>query len=307
MRRIIILLFVLLSSLSVLGQQEAMYSQYMFNKLAINPAYAGSRDSFFATALFRTQWVGIKGAPETKTISLDGSFHNRKLGLGVQVFNYNIGITNLNGGSLTYAYRIFMENSTLAFGLQGGATHIKADLNSVNLEDPNPDQAFLQNIDQVLLNFGAGIYYNTERFYFGLSTPHLLRNRFNLNSDGNTNDLSSRQYLHLFINSGYIFDLDEDLKIKPSILFYGIQGSPIQIDINTNLYIKDLLSAGLQYRTTGAVALMAEVQITPKVRMGYFYDKSTTKLVRFSSGSHEIMLRYEFGSEKGKVISQKYF
>lgn len=307
MRRIIILLSVLLSSLNVMGQQEAMYSQYMFNKLAINPAYAGSRDSLIATALFRTQWVGIKGAPETKTISLDRSFRNRKLGLGVQVFNYNIGITKLNGGSLSYAYRIFMENSTLAFGLQGGATHIKADLNSVNLGNPSPDQAFLQNLDQVLLNFGAGIYYNTDRFYFGLSTPHLLRNRFNLNSDGNTNDLSSRQYLHLFINSGYIFDLEEDLKIKPSILFYGIQGSPIQIDISTNLYIKDLLSVGLQCRTTGAVAIMAEVQVTPKVRMGYFYDRSTTKLVKFSSGSHELMLRYEFGSEKGKVISQKYF
>lgn len=307
MLRIGILLFVLLSSLSVLGQQEAMYSQYMFNKLAINPAYAGSRDILSATALFRTQWVGIKGAPETKTISFDGSLHNRKLGLGVQVFNYNIGITKLNGGFVSYAYRIFMENSTLAFGLQGGATHIKADLNSVNLGDPNPDQAFLQNINQVLLNFGAGIYYTRDRFYFGFSTPHLLSNRLSNNSDVNTNDLVTRQYLHLFVTSGYVFDLGEDFKIKPSLLFKGIQGAPVQLDINTNLYIKDILSVGIQYRTSAAMAAMAEVQISPQVRMGYSYDRSTTKLVKFNSGSHELMLRYEFGFKKGKVASQKYF
>ncbi len=303
MKKIGILLSVLLSSLGAMGQQEALYSQYMFNKLAINPAYAGSRDSLFATALYRTQWVGLKGAPETKTISLDGSFRNSKLGFGVQVFNYNIGITNLNGGSLSYAYRIFMENSTLAFGLQGGATHIKADLNSVNLGNETPDRAFLQNLDQVLWNFGAGIYYNTERFYVGFSTPHLLNKRQNLNSDQNTNDLSSRQYVHLFVSSGYIFDLGEDFKIKPSVLFKGIQGSPIQIDINTSLYIKELLSVGLQYRTSAAIAAMMEFKITPRVRMGYSYDRSTTKLANFNSGSHELMLGYGFG--RGSVVGKQ--
>ena len=307
MIRIGILLFVLLSSLSVLGQQEAMYSQYMFNKLAINPAYAGSRDRSSATALFRSQWVGIKGAPETKTISFDMPLRNKKLGLGVQVFNYNIGITKLNGGFVSYAYRIFMENSTLAFGLQGGATHIKADLNSVNLGDPNPDQAFLQNINQVLLNFGAGIYYTRDRFYFGFSTPHLLSNRLSNNSDVNKNDLVTRQYLHLFVTSGYVFDLGEDFKLKPSLLFKGIQGAPVQLDINTNLYIKDILSVGIQYRTGAAMAAMAEVQISPQVRMGYSYDRSTTKLVKFNSGSHELMLRYEFDFKKEKTVSAKYF
>ena len=307
MIRIGILLFVLLSSLSVLGQQEAMYSQYMFNKLAINPAYAGSRDRSSATALFRSQWVGIKGAPETKTISFDMPLRNKKLGLGVQVFNYNIGITKLNGGFVSYAYRIFMENSTLAFGLQGGATHIKADLNSVNLGDPNPDQAFLQNINQVLLNFGAGIYYTRDRFYFGFSTPHLLSNRLSNNSDVNKNDLVTRQYLYLFVTSGYVFDLGEDFKLKPSLLFKGIQGAPVQLDINTNLYIKDILSVGIQYRTGAAMAAMAEVQISPQVRMGYSYDRSTTKLVKFNSGSHELMLRYEFDFKKEKTVSAKYF
>ena len=133
MRRICIILSVLLSSLNVLGQQDAMYSQYMFNTLAINPAYAGSRDMLSATAMLRSQWVGIAGAPETQTISFDMPLRNKKIGLGVQAFNDNIGITNLNGGFVSYAYRILMEKSTLAFGLQGGASHFKADFSSVNL------------------------------------------------------------------------------------------------------------------------------------------------------------------------------
>lgn len=295
MKNIGILLCVLLSSLGAMGQQEALYSQYMFNKLAINPAYAGSRDSLTATALYRTQWVGLKGAPETKTISIDGSFRNRKLGLGVQIFNYNIGITKLNGGSLSYAYRIFLENSTLAFGLQGGATHIKADFSSVNLGNETPDRAFLQNLDQVLWNFGTGIYYNTKRFYVGISTPHLFNKRYNVDSDQISSGADSRQYLHLFFTSGYIFDLGEDFKVRPSVLFKKIQGAPIQIDINTNLYIKELLSVGLQYRTSSAIAAMVEFKITPKVHLGYSYDRSTTKLANFNSGSHELLLGYGFG------------
>lgn len=306
MIRISILLLGLLSSLSVLGQQEAMYSQYMFNKLAINPAYAGSRDRSSATALFRSQWVGIKGAPETKTISFDMPLRNKKLGLGVQAFNYNMGITNLNGGFVSYAYRIFMEDHTLAFGLQGGASHIKADLSSVNLGNQNTDLAFLQNIDQVQLNFGAGIYYNTDRFYFGVSIPHLLKNTFN-NSEVYNNGQITREYLHFFISSGYVFRLDEDFKLKPSFLFKGIQGAPIQLDLNTNLWIKDVFSVGVQYRTSADIAVMGEVQINPHIRMGYSYDRTISKLVKFNSGSHELMLRYEFDFKKEKTVSAKYF
>lgn len=298
MKKLSILLFAVLNSISVMAQQEALYSQYVFNKLAINPAYAGSRDSLFATALYRTQWVGIKGAPETKTISIDGSFRNKKLGFGVQVFNYNIGITKLNGGSLSYAYRIFMENSTLSFGLQGGATHIKADLNTVNLGNETPDQAFLNNLDQVLMNFGAGIYYQSEKFYLGFSAPHLFNNRVNMDSDQNPNEMDSRQYLHVFFDAGYTFDLGEDFKIKPSILFKGIQGSPIQIDINTSLYIKELFSLGFQYRSSSAIAALAEFKITPRVRLGYSYERATTRLATFNSGSHELMLGYGFGKRE---------
>ena len=307
MKKIILILSILCSSLSVLGQQDAMYSQYMFNTLAINPAYAGSRNIMSATTLLRTQWVGIEGAPKTQTISFDMPLRNEKLGIGVQAFNYKMGITNLSGGFASFAYRIPMDNSTLAFGLQAGASHIKADLSSVNLGNPTPDQKFLKNMDQVFLNFGTGVYFNSERFYLGVSVPHLLKNTLNNNSLNISDGQLSLAQLHLFVTSGYVIDLGPDFKLKPSFLFKGIQGAPIQVDLNTNLWIKDVFSVGAQYRTGSAVAAMLEIQVTPQVRVGYSYDRSITKLAEFNSGSHEIMLRYELDFNRTRDLSPRYF
>lgn len=308
MKRIIILFSILLCGLKVLGQQEAMYSQYMFNKLGINPAYAGNREVSGVTALFRAQWVGINGAPETKTISYDGLMQNRKVGLGFQAFNYKMGITNLNGGFVSYAYRIIFTGSTLAFGLQGGASKIKADLNSVNLGNTAQDEAFLQNLDEVFINFGAGLFFNTDRFYIGLSSPHLLKNRLRDNNQSTPDGQFTVQDLHIFVTSGYLFNLGHDFILKPSFLFKRIQGSPIQLDLNANLYIMEMFSIGAQYRTNNALAGMAEIQVTPRIRLGYSYERSTTKLVEFNSGTHEIMLRYEFKNNRERlIINPRYF
>lgn len=307
MKRVSILLFaMILGSFDLMAQQEAMYAQYMFNKLSINPAYAGSREVSGVTALFRTQWVGIDGAPETKTISYDGLLPNSKVGLGIQAFNYKMGITNLNGGFVSYAYRINFLNSALAFGLQGGAAHIRADLNSVNLGNTTPDEAFLQNLNEVYVNFGAGLYFNTERFYIGLSSPHLLQNRLRDNNPSTPDGQFNLQDVHVFLNSGYLLDLGDDFILKPSFLLKRIQGSPIQLDLNTNLYIMDMFSIGAQYRTNNALAGTAEIQVTPGIRVGYLYERSTTKLVEFNSGSHEIMLRFVFANKKG-VTNPRYF
>lgn len=301
------LLFTVFNALSVLAQQDAMYSQYRFNTLAINPAYAGSRDRLSTTAMLRSQWAGVEGAPETKTLSFDMPIRNRKLGIGMQFFNEKVGVSNLSGGFISYAYRIFMENSTLAFGLQAGASHFKADLTSVDLGDQIQDQTFLQNTNEVYLNFGTGAYYNSRNFYLGLSMPHLFKNTLNnIDVSAITNGEIKRQYLHVFIASGYVVELDKDFKIVPSFLFKGIQGAPVQIDFNANLWIKDSFSIGAQYRSSSSIAAMMEVQISPQIRVGYSYDRSLTKLANFNSASHEIMLRYEFGFEK-EVLSPRYF
>lgn len=308
MKRIGVLWFILLFALSVKAQQDAMYTQYKFNNLAINPAYAGSRDMVSATVLLRSQWVGVEGAPETQTVSLDMPLMNRKLGLGVQVFNDQAGVTNLRGGFMSFAYRIFMENSTLAFGLQGGASNLQADLSSVDHRNPNPDQAFFQNTNEIFVNFGTGVYFNTRNFYVGLSVPQLLKNKLNNNNiTAGTSGQVNRQYLHLFVASGYVIELDENFKIVPSVLVKGIQGAPVQVDLNANFWIKDIFSVGAQYRSSTSLAALMEIQVSSQIRMGYSYDRAITRLANVKSGSHEIMLRYEFGSRNSNALSPRYF
>ena len=189
------------------AQQDAMYTQYAFNALALNPAYAGSRNNVLnATALYRRQWIGIEGAPETQTLSFDMPVNEKRVGLGVQFFNDKIGITKTTGAYASYAYRIEMENGNLALGLQAGMTNFRADFTSVALNTGSPtDPAFSENINKFLPNFGAGVYFNTDRFYVGASVPHLFNNKLTDHTVDVSNSFS-RQYIHTFITMGYVFD-----------------------------------------------------------------------------------------------------
>lgn len=290
-----------------IAQQEAMYSQYMFNTLAINPAYAGSRNVTSATALYRSQWVGIQGAPTTATFSIDAPIDNKKIGLGLQVFNDRLGITNTTGAFGSYAFRIPMGKGILAMGLQAGASQYRADFTSVNLgSDNTPDQAFSTNVNKTLVDFGVGLYYSTDKFYLGLSSPQLLNNQLHNFTVQNNNSFDG-QAMHLFLATGYVFPLNDDLHLKPSVLIKYVKGAPIEGDLNATLWIRDILGIGAQYRTEADISGMVEFQVSPQIRLGYSYDRSTTPLVQFNSGSHEIMIRYEFGSTKGKILSPRYF
>lgn len=294
-------------SLSLKAQQDAMYTQYMFNMMGVNPAYAGSRGVLSATALHRRQWVGIDGAPETSTISFDMSTRDNKVGLGIQAFNDKIGITRTTGFYTSYAYRIhFNENRALAIGLQGGISNYKADLTKVDLTDDD-DIAFSQNVNVILPSFGAGVYYNSDRFYAGFSIPNLVKSYLRKDVIYYRADVIAKKYLHFFFIAGYVFDLNDDLKLKPSTLVKVVRGAPVQLDANLNLWIKDVVSVGGSYRTGDAVSGLLEVQITDQLRIGYAYDHPISKLVKYNQGTHEIMLRYEFGWEKGKVLSPRYF
>lgn len=292
---------------NVNAQQDAMYSQYMFNTMAINPAYAGSRNVISATALYRNQWTGLDGAPETATFSIDAPISSKRMGIGLQVYNDKAGIIKNTGAILSYAYRIRMEKGTLSFGLQGGLKQYSANFSQVNLSNGNNiDPAFSENINKILFDSGAGIYYNSDRFYIGLAAMDLLRNRFsNYQSPGIS--LGSREDIHLFLTTGYVFPLSDDFKLKPSILVKGVKGAPIEADVNATLWIKDVIAIGAQYRTSADMAGILELQASPQIRIGYSYDYSTTNLSKVNSGSHEIMLRYEFGSNISKFLSPRYF
>ncbi len=284
------------------AQQDAMYTQYMFNALALNPAYAGSRNVISATALYRNQWTGITGAPETTTFTIDAPINDKKIGLGLQVFNDRLGITKTTGVVASGAYRIRMDKGTLSFGLQGSVSSFRANYQNVNLDQTgtNTDAAFQDDVSNTLFNVGTGVYYNSDKFYVGLSAPELVPNKL-------ASTRLSTQEIHLFLTAGIVFDLGEDYKLKPSILVKQVTGAPIEGDLNATFWIKDVIGIGAQYRTNADVSGLFEVQATPQIRIGYSYDHSITTLQNHNDGSHEIMLRYEFGYNKSKFISPRFF
>lgn len=305
--RLLLTWAILLASNSVMAQQDPMFTQYMFNTLAINPAYTGSRNVVSATALVRSQWTGIEGAPKTGTFTIDAPIMDKRFGIGLQLLTDKLGVTQTNAAAVSLAYRVRLDEGSLSFGLQGNVSQYRANLTSVALgSESTYDPAFAYNVNKTLFNFGTGAYYNTDRFYLGLSAQDLVPNRLSEPS-ANGDRLAGKQALHVFLSSGYVFPIAEDLNLKPSFLLKYVHGSPIEGDINGTLWIKDAIGIGVQYRTSADVAGLLEIQASPQIRIGYSYDKSITKLQNFNSGSHEIMLRYEFGFERGKIISPRYF
>ncbi|WP_407430972.1 type IX secretion system membrane protein PorP/SprF [Arcticibacter sp.] len=305
---IILVTLMLAISFGSMAQQNAMYSQYMFNTMAVNPAYAGSRNVVSATALHRNQWSGMEGAPKTTTLTIDAPVRNKRVGLGLQLINDQLGISKTTGAVLSYAYRIRMDKGSLAFGVQGSGVQYRADYTGVDLGSGGAyDPAFAENVNKMLFNFGTGVYYNSDKFYIGLSAQDLLNTRITEYEAPDDAAGGSFKNLHLFFAAGYVFALDETFKLKPSVLVKGVKGAPVEADINAMLWVNDIIAVGGQYRTSADVAGILEIQATPQIRIGYSYDYSITRLRNFNSGSHEIMLRYEFGFERGKILSPRYF
>lgn len=296
---------------NTLAQQDAMYSQYMFNMLTVNPAYAGSRDVLSTTAMYRRQWLNIKGAPTTALISADMPLRKEKMGLGLMIVNDKIGITNTLGVYGSYAYRIKLrDRGVLALGLSAGASNYAANLSSVESNpDGISDPAFSQNLSKWMPNFGGGIYYSTDRFYAGASLPHLLNNSLNSTNaiSLGTSSKNASQYRHLFVMAGYVFKISPTVVCKPSFLTKYVANSPIQIDINANFWFQDKIGIGASYRSADGMVAMFECQLNSQLRLGYAYEFPLTRLSKYTSGSHEILLRYEFGFDKGQILSPRYF
>jgi len=286
------------------AQQEAMYSQYMFNTMAVNPAYAGSREVFSITGLARAQWRGIEGAPLSQTLSLDAPVRNKKVGLGLIVFNDKIGYTHNSGVHGSYAYRLRLKRSTFSMGLKLGIVQYTANLNQARLSvgSTSDDAGFQNNISVYIPSAGAGFYFNSDKYYFGASIPNLYSTQLSRDAKINVN-----KYDHIFLMSGYVFSLNQDLKLKPSVLVKYVSGAPIEMDLNVNLWFYDRIGIGASYRTGDALIAMFEVQVKNNFRVGYSYDYTITQLRKYTTGSHEIILRYEFGFGKDKIITPRYF
>lgn len=301
-----LMVLILTASVSVKAQQHPMYSQYMFNMMNINPAYAGSRGVLTATALYRNQWVGIEGAPQTTSLGFDMPINSKMIGIGLQMYDDRLGIERTTGLNASYAFRIQLtESGTLSLGLQAGVLNYRANYSEVRTFQPN-DPSFNQNISGILPAAAAGIYYNSDRFYFGVSVPALLKTK--ISTDGVTDIASvTGRDVHLYATTGFVLKLNQDLVLKPSILVKAVSGAPTEFDFNGNLWIQNVIAFGFSYRTGDAIVGMAELQLSRQLRLGYAYDKTFTDLGNVNSGTHELMLRMEFGSSSGKVASPRYF
>ena len=298
-----------LSTNPVHAQTEPMYSQYMYNMLGVNPAYAGNREALSLNFFQRNQWVGLKGAPKTTSLSLDQSIKDGKMGWGMQVYDDRLGVEAATGfnGMLSTRIRI-SEKGILSGGLSFGMMNYRINLNDVsNRNNPN-DPSFISTDKPSKWNpsVGMGVYYNTDRFYAGISTPSVLKSRL-ASYENLITSIDKSDAFHLFANAGYVFDINEEVKLKPSTMVKMVSGAPVEVDVNMNIWLKDILGLGGSYRTGDAFVSMVELQATQQIRIGYAYDVPFNPLKYFTKGSHELMLRYEFGNFKTKIKSTRYF
>jgi type IX secretion system PorP/SprF family membrane protein len=255
--------------------------------LGVNPAYAGNREALSFNFFQRNQWNGIKGAPKTTSVSLDQSIKDGKIGWGMQVFDDRLGVEAATGFNGMLSTRIQVsEKGILSGGLSFGLMNYRINLNDVqNRNNPN-DPSFITTNNPSRWNpsLGMGVYYNTDRFYAGVSTPSILKSRLASYEDF-ISSIDKSNAFHLFANTGYVFDVNEDLKLKPSTMLKMVSGAP----------------------TGDAFVGMVELQATPNLRLGYAYDLPFNPLKYFTRGSNELMLRYEFGNNKTKIKSTRYF
>jgi len=292
--KFILIVLTTVSAISVYAQQDAQFSMYMFNGMAINPAYAGSRERVALTALYRHQWAGFEGAPKTFTFTAHAPVLNDRIGIGGGITSDNIGVMNLISFNSNYAYRVKFKNETkLAMGISVTFNNFRqrfSEITAGNEGDPN----FAQNLSVWSPNFGTGVYYYGEKFYVGASIPHLINSNLNKSFQFSGTEAVARQWRHYFFTGGYVFDLGENFKLKPSVLVKYVNNAPVSVDGNLGLLIKEVLWLGASYRHKDAVIGMIEYNFLNSFRLGYAYDFTTSDLGRYTSGTHEIMLGYEF-------------
>ncbi|RED21905.1 type IX secretion system PorP/SprF family membrane protein [Flavobacterium cutihirudinis] len=287
------------------AQQDAQYTQYMYNTIAINPAYAGSRGVLSVFGLYRTQWIGLDGAPKTSTFSVNTPLNDSNLGLGVSLVNDKIGPTNENTLSADLSYSIQTSASAkLSFGIKATGNLFNVDVSKLSFEDQE-DPQFQDLSNKFTPNIGAGVYWHSDKAYLGFSIPNFIEtNRYDDNDTAIFKDK-----INYYLMAGYVFNLDklEYIKFKPALLTKMVQGAPLQVDVSGNFMFYDKLTLGLAYRWSASVSAMAGFQISEGLYVGYGYDHETTQLRRYNSGSHEVFLRFEFFNNYNKMISPRFF
>ena len=306
MKKIVTLVFVLISGLSY-AQQDAQFSNYMYNTLSFNPAYAGSRGTTSIYLSQRSQWVGLDGAPTTNALSYHSPLGSSNLGIGVSFLNDAIGPVEENLVSLDMSYTIQTSyDYKLAFGLRASAHMLNVDFTQLNIFNPSDVLAQRNINNRVSPNIGFGMFWYSEKSYVGFSIPNLLETR-HINKDLNSSVSSlSKERLHYHFTAGHVFNINQDILFKPAILTKIVSGAPFQLDLSSNFQIYDKFTLGASYRLDAAVSFLGGFQINRNWLLGYAYDFDTNNLSTYNSGSHEVFLRYEI-FRSNRVRSPRFF
>lgn len=287
----------------VSAQQESQYSQYMYNTMTFNPGYTGSREVISAMGLYRTQWVGLNGAPKTMNFSIQSPLGYHGNGIGINVVSDEVGPTKNTGFTLNYAYTIMAgDDLKVSLGISGGFDNFQVDYSKLDIEQADKYMSGLQS--EFSPNVGAGVYVHTYNWYVGLSVPKLLKT-------DHDNSVSTSVYTtksHFYAMAGYVFDINPYLRFKPAVLAKIVSGAPVAVDLSANFLINNKFTLGAAYRWDAAISGLAGFQVTEDIQVGYGYDYDTTKIGNYNSGSHELFLRFDlFNSSTRRMINPRFF
>lgn len=310
------------------AQQDAMFTKYMFNQLSYNPAYAGSYEFMSMNAVYRNQWWGIEGAPESQTFTIHTPLANNKIGVGLSLVNDKIGPTGTTTLNLAYAYHIPIGGGKLSIALQGGIMNYRADFNVLDVREFNDDAYFDMTPNKWLPNFGVGLYYYSKHFYVGASVPHVLNN--DLRDDAGTAKWAM-QYRHYYFMAGGMVPINDAMKFKPSLLIKNVglfgefsnsdalnyTGAPTEFDLDASLLFYDTFWVGASLRgafegfsdksSMDSADIWAAYYLKNGLRVGVSYDYTLTKLQQFAQGSFDVMLGYDFDYKEKKIVTPRYF
>ena len=306
-KNIIFSIIILFFTSLLVAQQDAQFTNYMYNTQMVQPAYVGSRGFTSITALARTQWVDLEGAPETTTISFESPFgKNDNMGIGVSLFTDKVGPSAENRISIDYAFAINFIWSKLTFGLKAGINEFEIDYSRLNIADDN-DPMVQFNANKIQPRFGLGIYFNTQNYYIGISAPNILETRYydSFNIE-NTSFSNVTDRIHYYGMAGYVFDLTQKIKVKPASMLKIVEGAPLQWDLSMNFLINYKITLGIASRLDSAASLLGGFQLSDGLFVGFGYDYTTNRLRSFNDGSYEIVLRLDFGRDR-KIITPRFF
>jgi type IX secretion system PorP/SprF family membrane protein len=308
MKKVTIILMLIISS-AVYAQQDPLFTHYMFNKLAFNPAYAGSREVFSMELINRLQWVGIDRAPRTISFTAHTQLKNPHLGIGLYAYRDEVGPTVDYGAMGSFAFRVLFPTSKLCFGVQAGFKHFDIDWDALDVKDPGDNELVNSIKSKVVPDVDFGIYYYGARFYAGVSSKHLLQNQMVASTSPVDNKTSfTRLLMNFYGIGGVAIPFSDNVVFLPSVLVKYVANAPVQTDINASFLLHDVVILGASFRTDQALGLLIEVNITKNLSMGYSYDIWFNSLKAYNSGSHELRIGYDLDLfDKNRMLTPRYF